>query len=121
MTRVRSPRNSWARIHNHQHPPQSIHAQRDETPFAGRIRVFDREGHVIAKRLLGMRKAHAMFTKITASFGRVELELHFTIMHIRCILSGNGVPAQRRTPGASITHLTLLAIDDSKALANDRH
>ena len=82
MTRVRSPRNSWVPIPNHQHTPQSIHAERDETPLADGIRVFDCEGRFITERLLGMRKAHTMLTKITARLDRVELELHFHIMHI---------------------------------------
>ena len=69
-------------LHNHQHAPQGVHAQRDETLLAGCIGVFDCEGIFIAKRLLGMCKAHTMLSKVAACLDRIELKLHSFIMHI---------------------------------------
>jgi hypothetical protein len=61
---------------NHQHTPQCVHAQRYEPLLTNRIGVFEGHCHVIAKRLLGMGKAHAMLAKVAARLGGIELEVH---------------------------------------------
>jgi hypothetical protein len=63
-------------MNDHQQTSQCVHAQRHKTPLTERIEVFERDRHIVAKRLLGVREAHAMLAKVAARLGWIELELH---------------------------------------------
>ena len=66
---------------------ESVHAQRHEAALALNVRVFDSDRAGIAQRLLRMGEADLVLGKIGAGFGWIKLDLHTTIMHIKCIFA----------------------------------
>ena len=69
-------------MNDHQHTPQSVHAQRDKTLLTGCIGALDSNRHCVAKRLLGMREAHAMFAKVATCLCWIEFDIHIASMHM---------------------------------------
>ena len=63
-------------VNDHKQPAQRIKAQRDEAPLLSRVRVFHRQCHRIAKRLLGVRETDAVLAQIGLGFGWIVLESH---------------------------------------------
>jgi hypothetical protein len=70
-------------VDDHKNPAKSIHPQGHETPFIAKVRVFDRERHRVAQRLLGVGKTDAMLPKTGSGLGWVELNGHGQL----CILN----------------------------------
>lgn len=72
-------------VDHHNHPPQCVHAQRDEALLTNGIRILHGAAHRIAQCLFRVRKADTVFAQVGAGFDWVELDGHSDCMHTICI------------------------------------
>ncbi len=92
---------------NHdQNATEGIHPERHEALLSKSVRIFDRDGVDIAQRLLCVCEADLVFGEVRPRLGWIKLDLHASIMRMRCISSSGkraiaGCRVRRAVDGAA--------------------
>ena len=69
-------------MYDDQDATEGIHAQRDKSDFAFRVKILDRQRHRISKHLLRVSEADLVLLEVRSRLVRVELDFQCAMLCI---------------------------------------